>query len=748
MTLINQLASNWWAWMGPMLWQVSLLIIIISAIDLSIRKWAWPQVRYALWLLVILKLLIPPSWSLPSGVISRVHNQAKHQIAQQLDKAFLSNEDPSHAATASLRESPQKKFNAYPTFKSNITQDSSSQTTAVKPVWQVYALGIWIAGIVLFILLLAKRIAKLRRWHQIQEERQTIPPWFHKILVETAQKFGIERLPAIVFSDQAVTPAVYGLFRPVLLLPESYPDSLSKEEAEHVLLHELAHLKRGDLWLHGITLMLQIVYWFNPLLIWMQKQMKHVREICCDMTIANVLREKTKSYRQTLVNTARELLTESVEPGMGLLGVFEEPFRLVARLRWLEKKTWQNRKLITATVSCIFLFMVACILPMADLETEPEATISEKQEELIPPAEVSPGENFDLNITIKKTESLYAVVLPQLGSPDHFEQAFTHLHELLKQTNITPQGYPFARYFMDSEEGAGEMYTWEIGIPVTKGTKVNPPLEIIHVYNQQVASATVQGIKMTDSIWPQFIEAIKDKGYIPAFPPAVEIWKGESQEKEFWWQTEMQIPVFNLEKGYPNLEVSIKETQSFFAVILPMKGSYGQHPQAQEWLKNYIQQKGIMPTGPYFGMYYSDAAKVPRPLYYWEVGCPVKAGTQVDPPFETRQIESSTVATAVLPGPTEMEYPWPALILQMIIRGYMPAGPALELWHGNSPEFGQDISGTELRIPIIKMEDLGEAMAEWGESFAEEMEKMGTSYADQKSKAATKNEKGTDPKKK
>ena len=58
MTLINQLASNWWAWMGPMLWQVSLLIIIISAIDLTIRKWAWPQVRYALWLLVILKLLI------------------------------------------------------------------------------------------------------------------------------------------------------------------------------------------------------------------------------------------------------------------------------------------------------------------------------------------------------------------------------------------------------------------------------------------------------------------------------------------------------------------------------------------------------------------------------------------------------------------------------------------------------------------------------------------------------------------
>lgn len=723
MILINQVANSWWAWMGPMLWQVSLLIIIIGAIDLAIKKWAWPQVRYALWLLIILKLLIPPSWSLPSAVISRVHNQARHQIEQQLDKAFVTKEDPSRAAITPLTESPHSKFTASPNITSDISQDSPSQTAAVRPAWQVYALGIWLIGIALFIVLLSKRIAKLRRWHQEQEEKQTIPPWFHKLLVQTAQKLRIDRLPAIVFSDQAVTPAVYGLFRPVLLLPENYPDSLSQEEAEHVLLHELAHLKRGDLWLHGITLMLQIVYWFNPLLVWMQKQMKHVREICCDMTIANVLREKTKSYRQTLVNTARELLTESVEPGMGLLGVFEEPFRLVARLRWLEKKTWQNRKLMTATVSCIFLVMVACVLPMADLKTEAAKTASGEQEELTSPTSNSPEENFDLDVTIKQIDTLYAVVLPQMGSPDHFEQAFDRLQKLVKQFGIKPQGDPFGRYFMDSEDVAAEQYTWEIGLPVAVGTKVEPPLEIIHVYDQQVACATVEGIKLTDSVWPQFIAAIKAMGYIPAFPPAKEIWRGASKGKEFWWVTEMQIPVFNLEEGYPGLRIFQKETEPFLAVVLPMRGSYGQHPEARERLKNYLQQKGITPAGPYFGMYFSDAAKVPRPHYYWEVGCPLKAEIPVDPPFELREIERFMVATAQLPGPTDLEYPWPALILQMIIKGYMPAGPAMEIWHADSPEFGLDNSGTELRIPVIKMEDLGEAMAEWGESFADEMKK-------------------------
>ena len=73
-------------------------------------------------------------------------------------------------------------------------------------------------------------------------------------------------------------------------------------------------------------------------------------------------------YRETLLNTARELLTESLEPGMGLLGVFEEPFRLVARLRWLEKKTWLKRGWMAAAAILVLAIAIPCILPMAQAE--------------------------------------------------------------------------------------------------------------------------------------------------------------------------------------------------------------------------------------------------------------------------------------------------------------------------------------------------------------------------------------------
>lgn len=365
---VNQIAQSWWSWMGPMLWQVSLLVLIVTALDFVLRRWAWPQVRYTLWLLILVKLIIPPTWTLPSSLISKWQPAVQARIEERLG---IDLRGPAAVEALQMSPSVPASMTASDRAGGPVEQpaqarpaDSSSVSASHALGWKSYALIVWIAGMGFFIALLSLRISRLRRWHKKQVEKKVIPVWYYELLVETTKRLKLGRLPAIVFSKDAKAPAVYGMFRPVLLLPASYLDSLPREDAEHVLLHELAHLKRGDLWLHGFCLLLQIVYWFNPLLIWARRQMKHVREICCDLTIANVLKEKTMKYRQTLLNTARELLTETAEPGMGLLGVFEDPFRLVARLRWLEKKTWRTRKLMTAAVAIVAVVMIAAVLPM------------------------------------------------------------------------------------------------------------------------------------------------------------------------------------------------------------------------------------------------------------------------------------------------------------------------------------------------------------------------------------------------
>ena len=76
MELINKVAQIWWNWMGPMFWQVSILIILIIGIDMVLQKWVWPQVRYVLWLLVLVKLVLPPDLSLSTGLLSHIQTWA------------------------------------------------------------------------------------------------------------------------------------------------------------------------------------------------------------------------------------------------------------------------------------------------------------------------------------------------------------------------------------------------------------------------------------------------------------------------------------------------------------------------------------------------------------------------------------------------------------------------------------------------------------------------------------------------
>ena len=354
MEMINSIAQTWWNWMGDMLWQVSLVILIIGVIDFLIKSWVWPQVRYALWLLVLLKLILPPTWALNTSIVSQLRPKVEGPIIER----FVGSQRQAPPTT----ESANQTANSTEMSAAGPT-DALGERAAPKMSWQSVAFLVWLAGVVIFSAILSLQMARLRRWHDQQKERE-IPQWFHELLVETSKKIGSHRLPAIVFHEKAKTPAVYGIFRPVMLLPANYFNNLSKEEAQHVILHELAHLKRGDLWLHGLSLFLQIIYWFNPLMIWARQQLKHVREICCDLTVAGVLREKTKDYRQTLLNTARGLLTERVQPGLGLMGVFEEPFRLVTRLKWLEKETWNNRGLYIAAAVAAFFIVATLILPM------------------------------------------------------------------------------------------------------------------------------------------------------------------------------------------------------------------------------------------------------------------------------------------------------------------------------------------------------------------------------------------------
>ncbi len=377
---LNDIAQIWWQWMGNMFWQVSLLIILITALDMVIRKWAWPQVRYALWALVFIKLIISPEWQMPTSIVSWIQPQVEEQISFKVDMSDK------------IEES---SVNFVPPDEDIIIPFTTEQMS-----WKSFALMTWLSGMFVFAFMLLRKMFKFRKMYRV-DENSDIPDWFNELIAKTAARLRLKNIPSVIFSEDAKSPAVYGVLKPVLLLPDGYLEQLSREQAEHVLIHELCHLKRGDLLVHWFCIVVQIVYWFNPLLIWTRRQMRHVCEICCDLSVANVLREKTASYRETLLHSARELFAENMQPSLGFLGIFEEPFRLVPRLKWLEKKSWENRKRRLAVTICTTLFMIICVMPMAGISQ----TSDNGYDEIIP------SQDQEKNESALQGQILYDILL-------------------------------------------------------------------------------------------------------------------------------------------------------------------------------------------------------------------------------------------------------------------------------------------------------------------------------------------------
>lgn len=106
------------------------------------------------------------------------------------------------------------------------------------------------------------------------------------------------------------TPMLMGLWRPCILLPEV---ELEEQQLRYVLLHELSHRRRRDLWLKFLLLVAKAVHWFNPLVWWMARRASADIEVACD---ADVLRLHDTKEEPAGIRRADSILYPA-QPGAG-----------------------------------------------------------------------------------------------------------------------------------------------------------------------------------------------------------------------------------------------------------------------------------------------------------------------------------------------------------------------------------------------------------------------------------------------
>ena len=139
------------------------------------------------------------------------------------------------------------------------------RATEVEPTaWTTvnWLAAIWLVGSATVLFRLAVEGVKLRRL--MSTSRAVTDPRALRLLRETASALGLSRAPHLLRSAHALIPLTWGLHRPRVLLPDEAGE-WEEERLRAVLAHELAHVRRGDWFVHVSAQIACAVYWFHPL---------------------------------------------------------------------------------------------------------------------------------------------------------------------------------------------------------------------------------------------------------------------------------------------------------------------------------------------------------------------------------------------------------------------------------------------------------------------------------------------------
>lgn len=116
-----------------------------------------------------------------------------------------------------------------------------------------------------------------------------------------AEQYGIKQTVRIVQSGLIQVPMVLGHLKPLILVPLGLVNGLSAAEVDAIICHELAHIRRRDYLVNLFQSVVEILFFFNPAVLWLSNMIRTEREHCCDDLAVSATRTKT-DYIKALVS--------------------------------------------------------------------------------------------------------------------------------------------------------------------------------------------------------------------------------------------------------------------------------------------------------------------------------------------------------------------------------------------------------------------------------------------------------------
>jgi beta-lactamase regulating signal transducer with metallopeptidase domain len=140
--------------------------------------------------------------------------------------------------------------------------------------------ALWMLGV------LALSLRTIGGWLLIQRLRTTavanIPPDLAATFLRLSRRIGLKRSIDLRLSAHIASPVAIGIFRSLVLLPVSALTTLSPDQLEAVLAHELAHIRRADYLWNLLQTVIETLFFFHPAVWWIGSNLRQQRELCCD----------------------------------------------------------------------------------------------------------------------------------------------------------------------------------------------------------------------------------------------------------------------------------------------------------------------------------------------------------------------------------------------------------------------------------------------------------------------------------
>lgn len=258
-------------------WQSTLFACVVALLTLMLRR-NRAAVRHWLWLAASVKFLVPFSIlvSLAGQIEWRKAPAAappQFSVVEQISQPFAPSTPPPLPVSA---------------------PNAPSRLPAA-------LFGLWLCG------LAGHGLAWWRRWRTVRAALRDASPL----------PLG---LPIRVMSTRSrLEPGIFGVFRPVLILPEGIRERLTPPQFESVVAHELCHVHRRDNLAAAVHMLVEALFWFHPLLWWIETRLVEERERACD---EEVLRTATdpQDYAEGILEVCKLYLKSPLVCVSGVTG--------------------------------------------------------------------------------------------------------------------------------------------------------------------------------------------------------------------------------------------------------------------------------------------------------------------------------------------------------------------------------------------------------------------------------------------